>query len=392
MIVLLIAAITVLTNFPGGSTGKVEQLSATQIRIAVKGEADQDQRNRQANWYYFALENLPKTRVEITLTNLIGEYNYKPALAVTKHTRPVYSYDGVTWKHFSDSEVEWDEARVELRLAFVPEKRRIWIAHTPPYTNPKLDALLAKYEGSKFLQRQVVGKSVEGRDLLLLTVTNPQAPEAGKKVIWLMFRQHSWESGTSWACDGALQFLLSSEPVAAQIRDHAIIKIFPLADPDGVARGGVRFNKHGYDLNRNWDTVDPLKMPEITAQRKAIFDWLDEGHPIDLFFAMHNDESTEYLEAVDDRQLFQRIFQLLRDTTTFNPTSQLRITAESTTPGKPGRMMVIQGLWKDRKVPGILMEQMIEYNSKLGRLPTLEDRQRFGMELIQALYRAVSDQ
>jgi len=391
MIALVIAAIAVLTNFPGGSAGKVEQVSASQIRIAVKGEADQEQRNRQANWYYFALENLPQSKIEITLTNLVGEYNYQPAHAVTKHTRPVYSYDGVVWKHFSESEVAWDDAKVELRLAFVPEKQRMWIAHTPPYTNANLEALLAKYKGNKFLERQVAGKSVEGRDLLLLTVTNPQT-SAGKKVIWLMFRQHAWETGTSWACEGALRFLLSSEPGAAEIRDHAIIKIFPLTDPDGVARGGVRFNRNGYDLNRNWDTVDPVKMPEITAQRKAIFAWLDDGQRIDLFLTMHNDESPEYLEAVDDRELFQSVFQLLRDTTTFNPTSSLRVTTPTTTPGKPGRMMVIQGLWKDRRVPGMLMEQMVEYNSRLGRLPTSEDRQRFGAQLIQALYHAVSPQ
>jgi hypothetical protein len=165
-----------------------------------------------------------------------------------------------------------------------------------------------------------------------------------------------------------------------------------MADPDGVARGGVRFNKNGYDLNRNWDTIDPVKMPEITAQRRAVFDWLDAGHPVDLFLTMHNTESGEYLEAVDDRPLFQRLFQLLRDTTSFNPTSPLRVTAPTTTPGKAGRMTVIQGLRKDRNVPGMLMEQMVEYNEKLGYLPTVEDRQRFGAELIQSLYKAVTNQ
>jgi hypothetical protein len=154
----------------------------------------------------------------------------------------------------------------------------------------------------------------------------------------------------------------------------------------------VRFNKNGYDLNRNWDTVDPAKMPEITLQRKAVFDWLDEGHSIDLFLTMHNTESGEYLEAVDDRQLFQRVFQLLRDTTSFNPTSPLRVTASTTSPGKAGRKTVIQGLWKDREVPGMLMEQMVEHNAKLGHMPTIEDRRRFGAELIRSLYQAVANQ
>ncbi|HKE04433.1 MAG TPA: M14 family zinc carboxypeptidase [Blastocatellia bacterium] len=119
--------------------------------------------------------------------------------------------------------------------------------------------------------------------MLLLTITDESKPDTQKKVIWLMFRQHSWEAGSSWACEGALRFLLSADPITVQMRRTAIFKIFPLCDPDGVARGGVRFNANGFDLNRNWDAVDETKMPEIAAQRKAILDWVDAGRRVDLF-------------------------------------------------------------------------------------------------------------
>ena len=105
---------------------------------------------------------------------------------------------------------------------------------------------------------------------------------------WLMFRQHSWEAGSSWAGQSALRFLLSADPVAAEMRRTAIFKIFPCGDPDGVARGGVRFNANGFDLNRNWDAVDETKMPEIAAQRKAVLDWVDAGRRVDLFLTLHN--------------------------------------------------------------------------------------------------------
>jgi murein tripeptide amidase MpaA len=81
-----------------------------------------------------------------------------------------------------------------------------------------------------------------------------------------VFRKYAWETGSSWACDGAVRFLLPNDKRAAQIRDRLIYKIFPMADPDGVADGGVRFNRNGYDLNRNWDAPNPQKMPEIRAQ------------------------------------------------------------------------------------------------------------------------------
>ena len=301
---LLLAGIGVTSNFEGGSAGKVEQVSAGRLRIAVQGQSDQDRRNRQADWYYFKLDNLPAKEVVIDLVNLAGEYNYKsPAYSVTRGTRPVYSYDGVSWRHFRDDQVSWDAAEPHLTVRFTPEHDRMWIAHVPPYTNKDLAALVDGFRNSPYLERQTVGKTVEGRDMPLLTITNPKIPEAKKKVLWLMFRQHAWETGTSWACDGAVRFLLADDERAARIRDSVIVKIFPMADPDGVADGGVRFNRNGYDLNRNWDTLDPKKMPEIASQHKAIMDWLDAGHRVDLFLSQHNTESGEYLEsttAADD--------------------------------------------------------------------------------------------
>jgi hypothetical protein len=242
----------------------------------------------------------------------------------------------------------------------------------------------------------VIGKTVEGRPMRLLTVTNPKTPAASKKVVWLMARQHAWESGTSWVAEGALKFLLSSGERAARIRDGHIFKIIPMADPDGVARGGVRFNSHGYDLNRNWDAVDAKLMPEIFAQRKAVLDWVDAGNRIDLFLAMHNTESADYIEgpisaggaAVE--ALARRFWKLLVETTTFHSPGGPRDARATTTQGMKGRMTVNQGLFAERKIPAFLMEQMVDASPRLSRPPTVEDRLEFGAALAGILCEAVA--
>jgi len=183
-------------------------------------------------------------------------------------------------------------------------------------------------------------------------------------------------------------------PVAAEMRRTAIFKIFPLCDPDGVARGGVRFNANGFDLNRNWDLVDETKMPEIAAQRKAILDWVDAGRRVDLFLSLHNTETSEYLEGPPDsegryRSLMERFFKLLSENSAFAPSRPPRFAEATTTIDKPGRMTVIQGLYKDRRLPAFLIEQMISRRPKLGRQPTPEDRKQFGADLAQAMWRAV---
>lgn len=382
----LAAQISVRTNFEGGNSGKVETVSPTHVRCAVPGQADVDKRNRQASWYYFELANAPRSPITVELTDIAGEYDYRaPAYAITKGTRPVYSYDNVNWTHFADDQVSWSTDGLIIR--FTPERPRVRIAHVPPYTNQDLAALLDAHRGSRYLSRETIGKTVEGRDMLLLTITNPAAPDAAKKVFWLMFRQHAWESGSSWVGDGAIRFLLSADPAAARLRDTGVWKIFPMADPDGVAAGRVRYNANGYDLNRNWDTAEPGKMPEITAQRRAVLNWVDSGHRVDFFLSLHNTESGEYLQAPGTfRELGERALALLKERTTFNPTVPLR---ESPATADRGRMTVSQGLFHDRKIPSMLMEQMVERNSKLGHCPTAQDRKNFGPALVQSLFDAV---
>jgi hypothetical protein len=397
MIPLLLLAVSLHTSFEAGSLGKVEPLSPTHFRCAVKGEVDQKGRNRQASWYYFRLDDAAGREITIDLVDLLGEYNYSSVdLSVRETTRPAFSYDNKTWQFFSDREVQWNTQSTSLRLRFRPLKNHMWIAHVPPYTTRDLARLMAAVGTSPYLHKEVVGKTVEGRDMLLLTVTNASVPDANKKVLWLMARQHAWEASTSWVAEGTLRFLLSADPRAGRVRDEVVFKIFPMADPDGVARGGVRYNDHGYDLNRNWDAVDPNLMPEIASQRKAMLDWVDAGRRIDLFLSLHN-SNEEYLEGPlsaggpQIQQLFKRVFDLLVATTSFNPVRPPRDAGFSTTLGLPGRMTVNQGLFYVRKIPAMLMEQTVDFDSKLGRVPTTEDRLAFGAGLVRCMWAAVTD-
>ena len=391
----LLHAATIHTDFEGGALGRVEKVSETHFRLAEKGESDQDTRNRQANWYYFRVDKAsPSQPLTLDMVDLPGEYNYQPNRgAVTKDTPPVISYDGVHWEHVTTFDYDPQEPKLTLRIQ--PSKQRFWIAHCPPYTNQTLAKLRSEIRSSKDFEERVIGKTAGGRDLVLWTITH--APAEGKPTIWLMFRQHSWESGSSWTGEGAIRTLLGTSPESIKLRERVVWKILPLCDPDGVARGGVRFNVNGYDLNRNWDVVDPVKMPEITAQRNAVKQWLDSGHRIDLLLSLHNTETAEYLEGPPDNggdgkfaPLANRVFDALSQRTTFAPTHPLTFAGSTTTPGKKGRMTVIQGLYADFRIPGFLMEQRVSLNPKLGHLPEIADRMKFGGELVEALAGAVT--
>jgi len=387
-------AVAFHTDFEAGNLEKLEQVSENHIRCWVQGESDQDKRNRQPSWFYFRLDGVSGRDLTIDIANLAGEYNYrKHDGSGLRNMHPVYSYDDRNWRHFEKT--EWITGESTVRIRFRPERDRIWIARIAPYTTEHLKRLLGALRGHPHFKEETVGRTVERRPLLLLTITNPEAGDSRKKVIWLMARQHSWEAGTSWVAEGALRFLLSGEPEAARLRDECVFKIFPMCDPDGVVRGGVRFNRHGYDLNRNWDAVNPGLMPEIGSQRKAVLDWVDSGKPIHLFLTLHNTERNDFIEGPLSaggpavKALGQRFWKLLVETSTFYSPDGPSDAPATTSAGLKGRMSVNQGLFHDRQIPAFLMEQMVDFSPKLSRWPTVQDRLEFGAALARAMAAAV---
>ncbi len=367
-------------DFQGGRLGRAERLSEAHFRCELQGDVDQNGRNRQANWYYFRVDGVRGLDLTIDLVKLPGEYNFVPNRgAVTADTVPVYSRDNRVW--LPVPKTEYDASEPRLRLHIPAESRTVWIAHVPPYTGQHLSRLLATLSALPHVRVRSIGETVEHRSIPLVTVTDPEVPDRKKKCVWLMFRQHGWETGSSWAGEGALRILTGSEPRAISLRERFIWKIIPMCDPDGVARGNVRFNTYGFDLNRNWDVEDPVRMPEITAQRRAVLDWLDRGRGVDLFLSLHNTETGEYLEGPGG-PLLQRFDEVLRARSTFDPTTLPRVMDPRF---DPGRATVIQGLYARREIPAFLMEQRISWNARLGRLPTLHDRMEFGAGLVTAI-------
>lgn len=378
-------SVSIHTDFEGGSLGAIEQVSDYHWRCAVEGESDAEGRNRQTTWYYFRLEGAKGQKVTFELTELMGEYNYKPnKYFVTPETRPVISYNQQDWQHLTDQEVSWNEAATELILSFTPEADTVWLAHQTPYTHTRLVEFLSQFENHPYLQKEVIGKTPEGRDMLLLTLAKDEIPESDKKQVWIMARQHSWEAGSSWVMEGAIRHLLSS-PKADSLLAKVSYHLIPMADPDGVARGGVRYNAYGHDLNRNWDLVLPDEMPEIQAQKAAIS---THAGQIDLFITLHNTEKADYIRG-PDLPVGDKLWQAMVDQTSFESDEGVRKMVRTTTEGMEGRMSVNQALWDEYQIPAYLMELKVEHNEKLSGRRLAPDWLEMGGGLVEASFHAV---
>lgn len=379
------------TGFEDASLGRIEVLGENDFRVHLAGQEDERGHNRQANWYYFRMDRVAGRDLTLTLTDFVGEYDDKPgAVAMGPDLRPFFSEDGEHWQQFDD--MTWDKIKSEATLKFRPTADSIWIAHQTPYPHSRLLRLLDEIDRSPHARVEVIGRTVLGRDLHLVTVTNFAQPDDAKKTVWLIARQHAWESGTSFAMEGALRFITSDDPRARELRDSTVFKFTPMMDPDGCATGKVRFNAHGYDFNRYWEQVDLRdkqwlrKTPEIWYVKKAILEQ-QARRPIDLLVNLHNNETNEYMETMVENgptlAMMQRFFQNLAAESTYDPTR-----AEASVVAHPGRPAT-NVLWPEDHVPVILVEQRIDTVGKLHRRPTAEDREKFGPQLITVMGESV---
>jgi hypothetical protein len=373
-------------SFEGGSLGTIERLGETEFRCHVKGQQDEHGRNRQASWYYFRMEGVQGRLISITLCDFVGEYNGKPgACPMGPDIVPVYSVDGEHWQ--SVPEASWNDRTKEATIRLRSEHNTVWIAHQTPYTPHRLTRVLEQVDCCRDARIEVIGKTVHGRELHLITVTDQSVVEREKPTVWLQARQHAWESGTSYVMEGALKFVTSDQPKAVALRNKVVFKFTPMVDPDGCASGQVRFNANGFDVNRHWDEVDLrtkrylVQMPEIWYVKKAINNYVDSGRSIRLMVNLHNTETGEYLQTMAGDEPARAVVgkfseQLIRETS-FRPSHGPLLGA-----AKDGSANVLHA---EKGLLILLLEQRIAKDPQTGRSPTVNDRLEFGKELIRIM-------
>ncbi|HET6453057.1 MAG TPA: M14 family zinc carboxypeptidase [Armatimonadota bacterium] len=117
------------------------------------------------------------------------------------------------------------------------------------------------------MQVRTIGQSVKGKDIPLVTVSNPTVPPETTKKLFIICRQHGNEPASTEAMLSMLENLvLDNDKNAGEILSKVSFYIVPMMNPDG-ADLNQRRNANGADLNRDWLN---LWQPETLCVRKAI--------------------------------------------------------------------------------------------------------------------------
>ncbi|HMJ91642.1 MAG TPA: DUF4038 domain-containing protein, partial [Candidatus Acidoferrum sp.] len=124
-----------------------------------------------------------------------------------------------------------------------------------------------------YLEKQLIGKSDGGREHWELTITDSAVPINQKRTIFWHAREHAYETFSSFAMEGLVEFLLSE--AAAEFRRRYVIVLHPMTNVDGVAQGFEY--RGGYDFPNS----------RGTATARLTFATIDRLRP-DFAVAWHN--------------------------------------------------------------------------------------------------------
>ncbi len=263
------STLRVVSDFPGGSA-QVDAID--QERRVVKIQpADQPGRGWRT-WWYFRLEGVrPGETVTIEVE---GDGFATPDQA---HVSP----DGKTWRQTAAGTREGK--RIAYRQAV--EGSSVWFSWGPPYLLADAEAAVKNAaQACPDAQAFTLCRSRDGHAVPAIRV-GPEKIDPARYGLWIQARQHAWESGGSWVCQGLLDWLVSDAAEAKSLRERARITVVPIMDVDNVQRGAGGKQQTPQDHNRDW-TARPYH-PAVAAAMAKILE-MNQAGAFDFFLDFHN--------------------------------------------------------------------------------------------------------
>jgi len=251
----------------------------------------------------------------------------------------VYSYNGEDWLRLTNH--SYSAPTYTFTQTFSQDE--VQIATFFPFSYGKMSNFVDSVSTSQWATKTVLGSSVQGRDLDLLTITNPAIPIGNKNVIYLISRQHGAETAGSHMLEGLIQFLISDDEYAAGFRDNYFWYFVPMVNPDGVFVGSSRATWLGNDANRDWhpSNTDTVEVDTVRSHIEST----DTAHGIDMFVDWHSQ-----MDDDGDWQNFiyapsgNTLFPALSDWTAFDDQSTAGTSCSPSSCSSRGYATLVAGL------------------------------------------------
>ncbi|GJM64297.1 M14-type cytosolic carboxypeptidase [Persicobacter diffluens] len=280
----------VTADFDHGSLDYMYEKSPNHFVGRTKHWLKEDSIGNQYYWFYYQMKNVKGKTITTVLEDMKGIYRGMPHVIFTDYTQPVFSYDIGHWDRITD--VKYDAEKFEFKYTHTFTEDNVWIAYAHPYTYNRKEALIFSLFNNPLVQVDYIAKTKQKRHLQVVSITDPNVDDKGKKVIMVDAMQHAGEDCGGYLAEGLIKYLISDDARAAQIRKKFIFKVIPMMNPDGVFFGTTRYNMSMRDMNASWgedhsQKVMDNELKEVQALQKYSQDIYSHGH-IDMLLDVHS--------------------------------------------------------------------------------------------------------
>ncbi len=258
-------------GFDGGNI-EVREIAGDRADLAIRADSN----GPWFQWFCFRVSGAAGRKVTLRIVNA--------ASSAYPQGWPGYracvSTDRAQWVR---ADTAYTAGVLEITQTVTTEE--IWFAYFAPYDLGRHQGLLGRAAASPGVTVDEIGRSVDGRAISRIALGQ------GTRPVWLLGRQHSGETMASWWMEGMLGRLLDpADETARRLLEAARVQLVPLVNIDGAARGNLRGNAAGIDLNRQWHGPDPERAPEIAAILAAM-----DHTGVDVMLDVHGDETIPHV-------------------------------------------------------------------------------------------------
>ena len=271
--------LSVSTQFDSGAIEVVRMNDNGDIELNIRRDTSAD----IWQWFHFRLQGAAGLPVTLRFLNA-SQCTYPKGW---EGYNVVASHDRENWFRIP---TEYDGTVMMAQTT--PDSNSIYFAYFEPYSYERHLDLIGSAAESEHVQLERLGGSLDGRDMDLLRISDARGPvaEAAKKKVWLIARQHPGEAMAEWFVEGFLERLLDADdPVARVLLEQCIFYVVPNMNPDGTARGNLRTNAAGANLNREWLAPTMDQSPEVFLVRQKM-----QQTGVDFCLDAHGDEAVPY--------------------------------------------------------------------------------------------------
>lgn len=271
------------SDFDGGNIEVVSLQHPDDIQLKISKDKDA----AFLQWFYFNFVGTKDQEYKIKIINA-HETTHS---ADWPQYKIVASYDNKKWFRVP-TQYDGKNLIIQHRLAH----HSIYFAYFVPYSYERLQNLITSAQLIPHCQIEKLCQTIDGNPINLFILGRS---DANKRKCWIIARQHPGETMGSWFCEGLIHRLLDiHDNLTTFLLSKMTFYIVPNMNPDGCIRGNLRANAAGINLNRQWQSPDKHKAPEVYFVHKKM-----QETGVDFFLDAHGDEEIPYVFMLSNNQL-----------------------------------------------------------------------------------------